>query len=104
MAKNFPTGGILKSRIARFFIGNYIPNDNKIKQITYTKWPQKVTNGQKIDQKLHSKLLIIYQSWYFGMKLYHLATLIRRVGWVDNFRKTGSNLAIKKVCSVKPIA
>jgi hypothetical protein len=56
-----------------------IPNGHKIYQmaIKYTKWPQNIPNGRKICQ--HFQLQdppIFTQIRIFGLKIYHLATLI----------------------------
>jgi hypothetical protein len=58
---------------------NNIPNGHKIYQmaIKYTNWTLNIPNGQNIYQHLSLQDNPKFtQSWIFGLKLYHLATLI----------------------------
>jgi hypothetical protein len=64
-----------------------IPNGHKIYQMAtkYTKWPQNIENGHKIDQMVKKYINIFHcktlqnltQILIFGLKIYHLATLIQ---------------------------
>jgi hypothetical protein len=67
-------------RVARFFLVHYtrtgksIPNDQKA--MIYTNWPENIPNGQKYTNIFHSNALQnIPNLGFFGMKIYHLATL-----------------------------
>jgi hypothetical protein len=76
------------SRVARFFwyyIPNnhkiYVPKDDKTYHVTtrYVKWPQNVTNDLKICHHFRVQdPLNFIQIGIFGMKIYHLATLVGR--------------------------
>jgi hypothetical protein len=72
-----------KSRVARFFLLQH----TKIYQITikYTKWPQHIPSGRKIDQMdikftniFHCKTIKnLPKIGIFGLKIWHLATLAK---------------------------
>jgi hypothetical protein len=72
-------------RVARFSWYN-IPKRGKIYQcaIQYTSWPQNIPNGSEIDQvaiKIYQHLPLeeppkFAQIAIFGLKIYHLATLV----------------------------
>jgi hypothetical protein len=56
-----------------------IPNSHKIYQMatTFTKWPYFIPNGHKIYQHFpHKDPLKFTQIVIFGLKIYHLATLL----------------------------
>jgi hypothetical protein len=68
--------------------------------IKYTKWPWNIPNGREIYQhlSLHHPPKFT-QIWNFGLKIYHLATLIFReriFNWLGDVTKTSSGKIGKK--------
>jgi hypothetical protein len=75
----------LAARVARFFLVK-LTKTGKFYQITlkYSKWPQNIPKGRKIDQMAIKHTNIFHckshpeftQIWIFGLKICHLATLL----------------------------
>jgi hypothetical protein len=71
-----------KIRVARFFLVQHTKM-GKIDQIAtkYTKRPENIRNGHKVFRYLPRKISLqdipkFTQIWIFGLKIYHLATLL----------------------------